>query len=182
MRQEIRALQRRLGITTLYVTHDQEEAMAVSDRIVVMSKGCVMAQGTAQELYHRPRRSSSRIHRAREPRSREGARGARHARRASRRWAAMLAQAPARRSPATTVRLVLRPEAIEVVREGGHWTAMVAERVFLGEKIEYWLRCGETMLHVVRYNAGPAAVLEEGAAVRLRVADGAASVLPKEQA
>src|SRR5207249_413386 len=54
MRHEIRALQRRLGITTVYVTHDQEEAMAVSDRIVVMDHGSVVQQGTAEDLYYRP--------------------------------------------------------------------------------------------------------------------------------
>jgi len=54
MRQEIRDLQRRLGITTVYVTHDQEEAMAVSDRIAVMHQGRVVQEGTAEDLYHRP--------------------------------------------------------------------------------------------------------------------------------
>src|SRR5436309_896102 len=54
MRQEIRDLQRRLAITTIYVTHDQEEAMAVSDRIAVMKQGSVVQEGTAEDLYHRP--------------------------------------------------------------------------------------------------------------------------------
>src|SRR5438034_5547848 len=54
MRQEIRDLQSRLAITTIYVTHDQEEAMAVSDRIAVMNQGSVAQEGTAQDLYHRP--------------------------------------------------------------------------------------------------------------------------------
>src|SRR5437870_1629661 len=54
MRREIRDLQRRLGITTVYVTHDQEEAMAVSDRIAVMNQGSVVQIGTAEDLYHRP--------------------------------------------------------------------------------------------------------------------------------
>ncbi len=54
MRQEIRDLQRRLAITTVYVTHDQEEAMAVSDRIAVMHQGSVVQEGTAEDLYHRP--------------------------------------------------------------------------------------------------------------------------------
>src|SRR5436190_193547 len=54
MRTEIRDLQRRLAITTLYVTHDQEEAMAVSDRIAVMNHGSVVQEGTAEDLYHRP--------------------------------------------------------------------------------------------------------------------------------
>src|SRR6266852_79761 len=54
MRQEIRDLQRRLAITTIYVTHDQEEAMAVSDRIAVMHQGSLVQEGTAEDLYHRP--------------------------------------------------------------------------------------------------------------------------------
>ncbi|MGH3808136.1 MAG: ABC transporter ATP-binding protein [Pseudonocardiaceae bacterium] len=54
MRAEIRRIQRRLGITSLYVTHDQDEAMSLSDRIVVMNQGCVEQVGTAREIYLRP--------------------------------------------------------------------------------------------------------------------------------
>lgn len=54
MRAEIRRIQRRLGITSLYVTHDQDEAMSLSDRIVVMNKGCIEQVGTAGEIYLRP--------------------------------------------------------------------------------------------------------------------------------
>ena len=54
LRQEIRALQRRLGVTTNMVTHDQEEAMGVSDRMVVMSRGRVEQVGTPEEIYRRP--------------------------------------------------------------------------------------------------------------------------------
>src|SRR5256885_12988453 len=54
MRGEIRDLQRRLSITAVYVTHDQEEAMAVSDRIAVMERGTIVQQGSAEDLYHRP--------------------------------------------------------------------------------------------------------------------------------
>jgi iron(III) transport system ATP-binding protein len=54
LRQEIRALQRRLGVTTIMVTHDQEEAMGVSDRIVVMSRGHVEQVGTPEDVYRSP--------------------------------------------------------------------------------------------------------------------------------
>ena len=54
MREEIRDLQRRLGLTVVYVTHDQEEAMAVSDRIIVMNAGRIEQQGTPRDLYERP--------------------------------------------------------------------------------------------------------------------------------
>jgi len=54
MRAEIKALQRRTGITFIYVTHDQAEAMALSDRVVVFNKGAVQQVGTPREVYERP--------------------------------------------------------------------------------------------------------------------------------
>jgi ABC-type Fe3+/spermidine/putrescine transport system ATPase subunit len=54
MREEIRAIQKRAGITTVYVTHDQEEALAVSDRIAVMNKGVIVGLGTPTEIYSAP--------------------------------------------------------------------------------------------------------------------------------
>ncbi|MFB9279487.1 ABC transporter ATP-binding protein [Cohnella cellulosilytica] len=54
MRNAIKELQRDVGITTVYVTHDQEEAMAVSDRIAVMKSGIIQHLGTPQEIYQRP--------------------------------------------------------------------------------------------------------------------------------
>ena len=60
MRSEIRALQQRLGITTVYVTHDQQEALAISDQVAVMSGGRIVEMGAPGELYERPR-SGSRL-------------------------------------------------------------------------------------------------------------------------
>lgn len=54
MGDEFRALQKRLGITSLYVTHDQEEAMALSDRVVVMQAGRILQVGAPEEIYQRP--------------------------------------------------------------------------------------------------------------------------------
>ena len=55
MRVELRELQRRLGITAVYVTHDQEEALAISDRVIVMNVGVIEQIGTPEEIYNRPR-------------------------------------------------------------------------------------------------------------------------------
>ena len=55
LREEIRSVQRSLGITTIYVTHDQEEALSMSDRIVVMNEGRVEQIGTPFEIYNFPR-------------------------------------------------------------------------------------------------------------------------------
>jgi ABC-type Fe3+/spermidine/putrescine transport system ATPase subunit len=54
LRQEIQAVQRELGMTTVYVTHDQEEALAISDRIAVMRAGRVEQLGSPEEVYRRP--------------------------------------------------------------------------------------------------------------------------------
>jgi iron(III) transport system ATP-binding protein len=54
LRDEIKALQRRLGITTVMVTHDQEEALAMADRIVVMNRGRIEQVGSGAEIYGRP--------------------------------------------------------------------------------------------------------------------------------
>jgi ABC-type Fe3+/spermidine/putrescine transport system ATPase subunit len=55
MRVELRALQRRLGVTSLYVTHDQEEALAISDRVIVMNVGGIEQIGTPEDIYNRPK-------------------------------------------------------------------------------------------------------------------------------
>ena len=55
LREEIRSLQRQLGITTIFVTHDQEEALSISDRVVVMNRGAIEQVGTPSEIYNAPR-------------------------------------------------------------------------------------------------------------------------------
>jgi putative spermidine/putrescine transport system ATP-binding protein len=55
LRQEIRSIQRKLGITTIYVTHDQEEALSLSDRVVVMNNGRMEQVGTPFEIYNFPK-------------------------------------------------------------------------------------------------------------------------------
>lgn len=55
LRYEIRAIQEKIGITTIMVTHDQEEALTMADRIVVMNHAQIMQAGTPQEVYHQPK-------------------------------------------------------------------------------------------------------------------------------
>lgn len=54
MRTEIRKIQQKLGITAIYVTHDQSEAMSLSDEIILMNKGKIAQKGSPQEIYYRP--------------------------------------------------------------------------------------------------------------------------------
>ena len=68
VREEIRALQQNLSLTVVYVTHDQQEALAVSDRIIVMNMARIAQDGSPRALYERPGKSfRRRLHRRRQP-------------------------------------------------------------------------------------------------------------------
>ena len=54
VREDIRSIQQKLGVTTIYVTHDQEEALAISDKVIVMNNAIIAQQGTPKELYSSP--------------------------------------------------------------------------------------------------------------------------------
>jgi ABC-type Fe3+/spermidine/putrescine transport system ATPase subunit len=183
MRHEIRTLQRRLGITTVYVTHDQEEAMAVSDRIAVMESGSVVQEGSAEDLYYRPASQFvagfiGRVNLIPATITRvDGGLGV-----------AMLGTVIAGSGIASSfqqgdaVQLVLRPEAIGIARDGeGSLRAKVVSRTFLGEKVEYVFDCAGTPLASVRYNAGPKDVVPEGAEVSLSVAVDGLGVLRRTE-
>ena len=80
--------------------------------------------------------------------------------------------------PGDTVQIIVRPEAVEVVRDdAGPLRATIISRSFLGEKIEYWVRCAGETLQVVRYNAGPGEIIPDGTTISLRCAEDAITVL-----
>ncbi len=178
-------VQRRLGITTVYVTHDQEEAMAVSDRIVVMDHGSVVQQGTAEDLYYRPasqfvagfigRMNLIAGTATRTPDGRPGV--------AALGTVIAAAQVPEGLALGDAVQLMIRPEALAIARDGepAALRATVVSCTFLGEKVEYLLRCAGETLHSVRYNAGPAELVPEGVEVGLRMAEDAVNILPGER-
>ena len=175
MRREIRELQKRLAITTVYVTHDQEEAMAVSDRIAVMNRGSIVQQGSAEDLYRRPAdefvaRFIGRVNLV-----------------PGRVVGALEVEALGHRlrlslsgqSVGATVRLVLRPEMIGLLPAAGAGLAgTILSRTYLGEKTEYLVACGGETLQVACHGAGPEASLAEGAQVSVRLPAEGVTVLP----
>jgi spermidine/putrescine ABC transporter ATP-binding subunit len=151
MRGEIQKLHRRLGITTVYVTHDQEEAMAISDRIAVMESGSIAQIGTAEDLYRRPVSAfvASFIGRA------NMLHGVARETVGGRLTLDLAGQAV--RLPTTVaipvgsrVTAVVRPESISIAAAGEGLRAKVTGRVYLGNKVEYTVRLGEENLEVVR--------------------------------
>jgi iron(III) transport system ATP-binding protein len=113
VREEIRELQQTLGITSLYVTHDQEEAMAISDLVVLMNKGRIEQLGDPRSLYQQPKTRfvADFIGRANFlPGNYDGARVAVDTYRFDHQQAI----------PSGAVNVMIRPEALRVIRDGDH--------------------------------------------------------------
>jgi ABC-type Fe3+/spermidine/putrescine transport system ATPase subunit len=148
MQVELKHLQQKLGITFLFVTHDQEEALTMSDRIVVMNRGKIEQIGTPGEVYERPRT----------------------------RFVAefigetnILPSDLLHRGSAPGGLISLRPERIEAARDGAPYvTATVTDRIYVGEKVRLLTRLPNgASLAVSTVPTGPLASVQAGESVRL---------------
>jgi ABC-type Fe3+/spermidine/putrescine transport system ATPase subunit len=163
MRSEIVRLQKELAITTIYVTHDQEEAMAISDRIAIMDGGQIAQIGTAEELYQRP---LSRFV--------AGFLGSANLVRGTvvatalaettidilgHRWE-LISKCPV--GPGTAVDAVIRPEALTLKREGAGPRGRLERRTYFGDKAEYLVRLGDALIQAVQWNPSTADAFGEG--------------------
>jgi spermidine/putrescine ABC transporter ATP-binding subunit len=153
MRSEIRSLQQALKITTVYVTHDQEEAMAISDRIAVMETGRIVQLDTAEILYRHPSTAfvAGFIGRANLLQATvETISGERAILDVG--GQKLIVAAKGAPAPGNPVSIVVRPEAIAIGTSDSGLTAMVRTRTYLGDKIEYEVAFGGQTLHIVRFN------------------------------
>ena len=120
MRHELREIQQRLGIATIFVTHDQDEAFEMSDRVVLLNQGRIEQVGTPEELYDEPGHAlRRRVHRRGQPGRGQGGGG--EWRRPCRRPARTALARRAGPRPALhggdRVYVMIRPERIELARE-----------------------------------------------------------------
>ncbi|HEX9126542.1 MAG TPA: ABC transporter ATP-binding protein [Methylomirabilota bacterium] len=170
MRGEIQRLQKALGITAVYVTHDQEEAMAISDRIAVMHQGVIVQDGSAEALYHRPASEfvAQFIGRTNLLRGRVVAAGAGVEVEAPG-LRLVVAQPGLRATVGSAVTLVLRPESITLSADGAGLRGTIVSRTFLGEKAEYHVRVGDETLQVTAYGAAGTKIFAPGDSVTLEV-------------
>jgi ABC-type Fe3+/spermidine/putrescine transport system ATPase subunit len=175
MRLEIKELQHRLGITSVYVTHDQEEALAISDRVIVMNAGVIEQIGTPHEIYDAPRSAfvadfvgaANLIPgRLRPDLARQGlvaletpagqvVYGVANGRRAG---------ADGTFSIRTVYPRLSREAAADALNT---WPVRIARRVFLGDFVQYLVDWGERQLVVRR---PPLELFDEGEKVYLSVA------------
>jgi iron(III) transport system ATP-binding protein len=131
MRDEIRTLQQRLGLTVAYVTHDQSEALAVSDQIIVMDHGVIAQSGTPQQLYERPQTEFV-----------AGFMGEAMLFPGLVNGAAEVQLGPLRfplrgSTPEGKARIAVRPEAWQVGPPGSGMAARLAKAAYLGSSYEY---------------------------------------------
>lgn len=175
MRIEIRELQQRVGITSIYVTHDQIEAMSISDEIVVMNAGVVEQVGTPHTIYARP---SSRfvadfIGKANFVQATADAAGEVWLNDKKIRLPGSF-KAPA----GTELRLLIRPEAIHL-GEQGLLRGTVRRVVFLGNLVEYLIAVdGIGDLLVDSSNPAEAGLLQVGQSIGLNPSPSSIHVLP----
>ena len=154
LRQEIRTIQRRLGITTIYVTHDQEEALSMSDRIVVMNQGVAEQIGDPFAIYNRPA--------TRFVATFVGTLSALDAVVTDPKTGAVTIDGQpvvlgrSLAAPAgATIPLALRPEAVALSRQPGHDTrlrATVEEVSFLGSVVRVRVRLGSQTMSLDSFN------------------------------
>jgi iron(III) transport system ATP-binding protein len=167
MRFEIQDLQRRLGITVVYVTHDQDEAMVLSDRIAVMAAGRIVQVGLPEDLYERPADPfvAAFIGVANFLRGDVVGQDAG----AARVRLDGLPEAQSLTVPGAAasgrVLVCVRPEAL-VVDPNGPLSGQIVRRTYLGSGLDYLVQVGP---HTVRMVAGPDLVLRVGEEVRLAV-------------
>jgi iron(III) transport system ATP-binding protein len=176
MRGEIRDLQQRLRLTVVYVTHDQAEAMAVSDRIIVMNRAAIAQDGTPRELYQAP--SSEFVARFMGEATRvEGRLEARDGDLGTVCVGPLRVRVAHRGQPPGPVALAIRPEALIVGPKGGDGlAATVVKAAYLGAVVEYTLasELGE-LFAIARDTRMPFA---SGERVTVRLAEQGVIVIP----
>jgi iron(III) transport system ATP-binding protein len=176
MREESRDLQQRLGLTVVYVTHDQAEAMAVSDRIIVMNKAVIAQEGAPRELYEQPRDSfvagfmgdANRV---------RGTIRRRDAAVADVTLGPVTLSLPHGGAADGDCEVAIRPEAIELHHDGrAPIAATVRKASYLGQLMEYTLDTSIGPLFVI--STAVDRPLDVGAAVGVALANHGVVVIP----
>ncbi|MFZ5918438.1 MAG: ABC transporter ATP-binding protein [Chloroflexota bacterium] len=181
MRTEIRRIQRRLGITSVYVTHDQIEAMTLSDRIVVMNEGLIEQIGTPVELYRYPRTRfvGNFIGRANFVPAvvRAVENGSVHVEALGQSMRIDRVKEP--HPVGANVTLLIRPEMIQLARDDGLVRGIVRRVAYLGDSIDYDVEVGDQLLTMVETDPRHMVIHQEGSEVALQFHTDCFHVLPE---
>ena len=163
MRTEIRKIQQKVGITAVYVTHDQSEAMSISDKIIIMSKGKVEQIGTPREIYYHPNSrfvadfigeanflDAKVLETRKEDRALIEVNGQQ-----------MEVNNYAKAKAGDRAALVLRPEAVSL-SDKGYLSSKVVLSTFMGSYQFYQAQVGEKLVQITDYNPVGKKIYEAG--------------------
>jgi len=180
MRTEIRRIQRALNITSVYVTHDQIEAMTLSDRIVVMNEGVIEQVGTPMEIYRFPnsRFVANFIGRANFI---DGAVLVQHNSKLTIKSlgeSITLSNVKREFREGEPVILIVRPEMIQIKKKGGLYQGIVRQAVYLGDMIEYAVDVGGVSILGTETDPHVTELFPEGESVTVDFAQDRVQVLP----
>ena len=185
LRDDIRNIQQELGITTIYVTHDQEEAMSISDQIAVMHEGRVEQIGTPLEIYHNPATSyvASFVGTLNllEGLVVDAVRGLVDLNGNIVRTVSDLSGFEGK-----TVKLTVRPEALSMARDDHSWedarfntVAGTVERIeFLGSTVRFVIKFGNVFISMDRFSNSQFVLPKKGAPIRISFPIDACRLLP----
>lgn len=171
MREEIRALQQRLGVTVVYVTHDQSEALAVSDQIVVMRNAEIAQLGTPRELYEQPDNVFVATFMG-DANHLRGTLAEKGRDRATVKLGAIAMDLPHRDLPEGEVDIIVRPECVILDAAGAPDTlpATVLTATYMGSHAEYNLQTEVGRLFAVNHD-GSGVLHKAGQPVGVRFAE-----------
>jgi iron(III) transport system ATP-binding protein len=181
LRYELKRLQRELGITSIYVTHDQVEALALSTNIAVMQAGKVVQLGKPREVYESPANkfvaefigTSNFI-----PGTVGSRQGAQHVVETTN--GTLYLDSVAKLGAGDEVVVSIRPEAVNVSRESragvaNEWHGTVVTRAFLGDAVDHVVAVGK---HEIRARTNPEVSIEPGTQVYLQLDPAKISLVP----
>jgi iron(III) transport system ATP-binding protein len=181
MRTEIRRIQKYLGITSVYVTHDQVEAMTISDRIVVMNEGRIEQVGTPIETYRFPRSRFVADFIGRANFIPGQVRGQQNGRLNLEMMGVSLSVTAAEASyeSGAEVTVVVRPEMMVLNREQSQVEGIVRRASYLGDVVEYDVEVGQQLLSMVENDPRHVTIHAEGETVRIGFLEDCLYVLPQ---
>ena len=183
MRTEIRRIQQTLNITSVYVTHDQIEAMTLSDKIVVMNQGIIEQIGTPVEVYRYPnsRFVANFIGRANFLPGVVESKERTKLRISSLGKVLDVATTTREFTNGEKVTLIVRPEIVQVHKEKGTYPGIVKRSVYLGDVIEYEVDVIGTMITGIETDPYQMEIIPENSKVFISFAENYIQVLPRRQ-
>ncbi|MCM3700975.1 ABC transporter ATP-binding protein [Paenibacillus macerans] len=176
MRDEIRRIQQQIGITAVYVTHDQSEAMSMSDKVIVMNKGKIEQVGTPMEIYQRPQTKFVADFIGTANFMEGTVKGTEEGRLLVETDAGLLRVRRDGFKTGDRVTVVIRPEAVSLSNESER-RGVVRKSVFMGQTQEYEVQFAGQLFQITEHNPIQEKVYAVGANVSLQFAEDALHVI-----